>query len=109
MRLKMRLAVGMLVVSGIAFSMPADDQTQSDGSAAKPGKVSHLFMFHKTTKKTDTSSKPAAKPQVTHTDGFPEPDKKGAQFQPQKSNDEWAGDMWKTSHNKDTFKQVDAK
>jgi len=113
MRLKMRVAVGMLVVSGIAFSMPADDQSQNDGSTTKPGKLGHLFMFHKTTKKTDTSSKSqaAAKPQVTHDhgNGFPEPDKKGSQYQPQTTNNQWAGDMWKTNQNKDTFKQTDAK
>ena len=101
----------MLIVSGFAFGMPADDPSQSDSTAAKPGKLGHLFMFHKTTKKADTSSKSqaAAKPAIKHTDGFPEPDKKGAQYQPQTVDNEWVGDVWKTSRNKDTFKQTDAK
>ena len=110
MRLTMRLAVGLLLVSGAAFSTPADDQAQSEAStAAKPGKLGHLFMFHKTTRRTDTSSKStAAKPQaLKHTDGFPEPDKKGAQYQPQTVDNQIVGEMWKTNRNKDTFKQQD--
>ena len=114
MRLKMRVVAGIVVISAMALSLPAKTKDESDDEGAgarKPGKLSHLFMFHKSSKKDQPESKSAeTKPQVRrHTNGFPEADKKGAEFQPQTTNAQWADDIWKTSRNKDTFKQVDQK
>ena len=52
----------------------------------KPGKLSHLFMFHKNTKKirlTPTLATAAKSEVRRHTNGFPEADKKDAKYQPQ--------------------------
>jgi hypothetical protein len=115
MRLKMRVVAGIVLVTGMALSLPAatKDDTASDASGAKkPSKLSHLLPFHKSAKKEQSGGTlaTAGKSEVRkHTNGFPEPDKKGAQYQPQASNKEWADDNWKTARNKDTFKQADSK
>ncbi len=115
MRLKMRLVAGLVVVTAMALSLPAKtkDEAESDGSPAhKHGKISHLLPFHKSVKKdhSEGTLATAGKSEVRrHTNGFPEADKKEAKYQPQTSNKEWADDNWKTSRNKDTFKQIETK
>jgi len=114
MRLKMRIVAGMVVISAMALSLPAktkDDFDDEGAGAKKPGKLSHLFMFHKSSNKQHAEGK-SAEPKsrvIRHTNGFPESDKKGSEFQPQTTNSQWADDIWKTSRNKDTFKQVEKK
>jgi hypothetical protein len=115
MRLKMRVVAGMIVVTGLALSLPAktkDDSKDEGSGVRKPSKLSHLYMFHKRTKKDQAEGTlaTAAKSEVKrHTDGFPEADKRGAENQPQATNRAWADDNWKTSRNKDTFKQTETK
>jgi hypothetical protein len=114
MRLKMRLVAGLVVVTAMAVSLPAKtkDDTGDGSTAPKPSKLSHLNPFHKSAKKdpADATLATAGKSEVKkHTNGFPEADKKEAKYQPQTSNKEWADDNWKTSRNKDTFKQVETK
>jgi hypothetical protein len=96
----------------LSLSAKTKDETEGDGSTAhKPGKLSHLMPFHKSVKKDQSGTlATASKSEVKrHTNGFPEADKKEAKYQPQTSNKEWADDNWKTSRNKDTFKQVETK
>jgi hypothetical protein len=111
----MRVVAGIVLVSAMALSLAAKTKDETDDQSAathKPGKLSHLLMFHKSSKKDTTgeTKSAAAKPAVhKHTNGFPEADKKGAENQPQTTNKEWADEIWKTSRNKDTFKQADTK
>ena len=114
MRLEMRVLAGMIVVTGMALSLPAKTKNYSskDEGARKPSKLSHLMPFHKSTHKGTTKDPKegtlatAAQSEVKkHTNGFPEADKKGPENQPQATNRQWADDNWKTSRNKDTFKQ----
>lgn len=115
MRLKMRVLAGMIVVMGLALSLPAKTKKDSkdEGSGTrKPSKISHLNPFHKSAKKdkSEGTLATAAQSEVKrHTNGFPEADKKGAEYQPQATNRQWADDNWKTSQNKDTFKHIETK
>jgi hypothetical protein len=116
MRLKMRVLAGMIVVLGLALSLPAKTKDVSkDEGARKPSKLSHLMPFHKSTHKAtkdhaEGTLATAAQSEVRrHTNGFPEADKKGPENQPQATNQQWADDNWKTSQNKDTFKHIETK
>jgi hypothetical protein len=117
MRLKMRIVTGIVLAMGMALSLSAKtkDATEGDASPAhKPGKLSHLMPFHKSSKHTEKESggtlATEAKSEVRrHTNGFPEADKRGPEYQPQVANQQWADDNWKTARNKDTFKKVDSK
>ncbi len=109
MRLTLRLAIGILAVTGMALSLSAkaSDDSQGDGSTAKkPGKMSQLFMFHRSSSKDTHSSKTSEVKK--HTNGFPEGDKKSPEYQPQNAKHTPVDDMFKTTANKDTFKKVDA-
>jgi hypothetical protein len=114
MRLNMRILAGIVVIWAMALSLPAktkDDSEDEGAGAKKPGKLSHLFMFHKSSNKEYAEAKPAA-PKARgerHADAFPEPHKRGPENQPQTTNSQWADDTWKTSRNKDTFKQIEKK
>ena len=108
MRLKTKLAVGILAVSGMALSLSANagDAPGADSSTAKkPGKFSQLFMFHKSPNKETHSSRTTDTKK--HTNGFPEADKKGQEFQPQFEKHSAVDDMFKTTANKDTFKKAE--
>jgi hypothetical protein len=109
MRLKTKLAVGILAVSGMALSLPAKpaDATGDEGATAKkPGKISQLFMFHRSPRK-DQPSKTSSSAEKKHTNGFPEADKKSPEYQPQNVKHSPVDDMFKTTANKDTFKKAD--
>lgn len=108
MRLKTKLAVGILAVSGMAFSLSAkaSDAPGDDGSTAKkPGKFSQLFMFHKSPSKETHSSRTTDTRK--HTNGFPEADKRGPEYQPQNVKHSPVDDMFKTTENRDTFKKAE--
>jgi hypothetical protein len=111
MRLKTKLAVGILAVSGMALSLPAKptDATGDEGATAKkPGKISQLFMFHKSPKKDQPSKTTSTSEVKKHTNGFPEADKKSPEYQPQNGKHSPVDDMFKTTENRDTFKKVDS-
>jgi hypothetical protein len=111
MRLKTRLAVGVLAVTGMAFSLsakPGDAPGDESATAKKPGKMSQLFMFHKSPKKEQPSKTTPTSEVKKHTNGFPEADKKSPEYQPQNVKHSPVDDMFKTTENKDTFKKVDA-
>jgi hypothetical protein len=109
MRLKTKLAVGILAVSAMAVSLsakPGDATGDEGGTAKKPGKISQLFMFHRSPKK-DQPSKTTSEVKK-HTNGFPEADKKSPEYQPQNGKHSPVDDMFKTTENRDTFKKVDS-
>lgn len=108
MRIKTKLAVGILAVSGMALSLSAkaSDAPGDEGSTAKkPGKMSQLFMFHRSPSKTTHSSKTTEVKK--HTNGFPEADKRAPEYQPQNAKHTPVDDMFKTTANKDTFKKAE--
>jgi len=109
MRFTMRLAVGILAVSGMAVSLSAkaSDAPGEEGSTGKkPSKMSQLFSFHKSSTKDTHASKTSEVKK--HTNGFPEGDKKAPEYQPQNAKHSLVDDMFKTTANKDTFKKADA-
>ncbi len=108
MRFTMRLATGILAVSAMALSLSAkaSDASGDEGSTAKkPGKLSQLFMFHRSPSKETHSSKTSDVKK--HTNGFPEADKKSPEYQPQNAKHTPVDDMFKTTANKDTFKKAE--
>jgi len=110
MRLKVKLAVGILAVSAMAFSLsakPADAPGDEGATAKKPSKMSQLFSFHRSPKKDEPSKTTSTSSVKKHTNGFPEADKKGPEYQPQNEKHSAVDDMFKTAENKDTFKKVD--
>jgi hypothetical protein len=111
MQLKTKLAVGILVVSGMAFSLtakPGDAPGDEGSTAKKPSKMSQLFSLHKSPKKDQPSKTTSTSAVKKHTNGFPEGDKKAAEFQPQNEKHSPVDDMFKTTANRDTFKKADA-
>ncbi len=108
MRLTMRVAVGILAVSGMALSLSAkasDAPGDESSTAKKPSKMSQLFSFHKSPAKDTHASKTSEVKK--HTNGFPEGDKKSPEYQPQNVKHSPVDDMFKTTENKDTFKKAE--
>lgn len=111
MRLRKKLAVGILAASGMALSLSAkaSEAPGDEGATAKkPSKMSQLFMFHRSPKKEQPFKASSTSEVKKHTNGFPEADKKSPEYQPQNGKHSPVDDMFKTGANKDTFKKVDA-
>jgi hypothetical protein len=92
-------------VMGAALSLPTPAHaTLSDVKT----KMVHMFKGNGSKKKATeaASEKPATPPAAEHkhTNGFPEPDKLGPQYQPQSEPQWWGDKAWKTNSNKDTWK-----
>jgi hypothetical protein len=102
MRLKsFLLAVPMFAM---ALSLPVPARA---GLTSMKAKMAHMFKGDKKASddaKAEKPAKAAAAPERKHTNGFPEKDKPGANYQPQSEPQWWGDKVWKTNANKDTWK-----
>jgi hypothetical protein len=101
MRLNIRIALGALAV--LSLTLPA---------SAFPKPKFHM-PFHKAVKQPETdvpeTEKSTAAPPRRHTNGFPEADKKGGQYQPQSEKTWWGDSVWKTNRSEESWKQTQTK
>jgi len=105
MRLKSLMLGAVVMGAALSFPTPAH-ATLSDVKT----KLAHMFKGNDSKKKTSeaaASDKTAQTPPAIvhkHTNGFPEPDKLGPQYQPQSEPKWWGDQVWKTNTNKDSWK-----
>jgi hypothetical protein len=118
MRLKTKL-----LAAGMTFALAVSVPTSARASDLT-NKMTHLFSKKKaeddsTTGSADTpkakqkkkakTEQVASAPRKHNTTGFPEPDKRGLQYQPQFEKDSWVDGIWKTTRNKDSWKAAENK